>query len=166
MSSVVQSSSASSPPGASGTFSDPDQPHTQPHSLVIRVGLFVLGLVIVFFGLFFIIAGLQLVWYGGSWYYLLCGPVLVAAGLGLLLGQRWGGWLYLLALAATLLWTIWEVGFEWWGWLPRLFGPTLIGLLVLAALPFMGRPLLHPATAVPQTPADVEALQSLKEDVQ
>lgn len=100
---------------------------------------FALALLIVLFGFIFIGGGGYLLILGGSAYYLICGIVLLASGLLMAVGRLLGGYLFLLAWAGTLVWTIFECGFDWWGWLPRLFGPTLIAILVVLSLPVLAR---------------------------
>ncbi|MDF7674852.1 glycerol dehydrogenase [Acetobacteraceae bacterium ESL0709] len=96
------------------------------------------GLVIFLFGLFFIIEGAVLVSYGGSWYYVLEGILFLTPG-GLLMMMRrpLGCWLYILGWILTFPWAIYEVGFDWIGWLPRLLGPTIIAVLVFISLPIL-----------------------------
>lgn len=55
------------------------------------------------------------------------------------MGRVAGGLLYLAAVAFTWLWALWEVGLDGWGLLPRVFGPTLLALGVLACLPVLKR---------------------------
>ena len=100
-----------------------------------------LGVLIALFGLIFIVGGADLIWLGGSWYYLICGVVLLASGALIIAGRVLGAWLFLLAWAGTLAWTAWETSADtdWWGWLPRLFGPTLIAIAVLAIIPALRR---------------------------
>lgn len=100
----------------------------------IRGFLALLSILIILFGLYFLIFGAQLAWLGGSYYYIICGFFLTLSG-SLMLGYRSiGGWLYLLTWFFTIPWTIYEVGFDLWGWLPRLFGPTLIASAVVIYL--------------------------------
>ncbi|NVN06245.1 glycerol dehydrogenase [Asaia spathodeae] len=98
-----------------------------------------LAILIVVFGLIFVGGGGYLLSLGGSPYYLICGIVLLASGGLMAMGRLLGAYLFLLAWAATLVWTIYEAGFDWWGWLPRLFGPTLIAILVVLSLPILRR---------------------------
>lgn len=92
-----------------------------------------LGLVIFFFGLFFLYNGAQLARLGGSWYYVLCGIPLTLSGVFLMRLSITGAWLYYLTWIATIPWTIYDVGFDYWGWLPRLFGPTLVAIAVFVS---------------------------------
>lgn len=98
-----------------------------------------LGLVIAVFGLIFVAMGGYLAILGGSLYYVICGIVLVASGALIGLGRLLGAYLYILAWVGTILWTIYEVGFSWWEWLPRDFGPTILAILVVLALPVLRR---------------------------
>lgn len=100
-----------------------------------------LGVLIALFGLIFIVGGADLIRLGGSWYYLPCGVVLLASGILIVTGRPIGAWLFLLAWAATIAWTAWETSADtdWWGWLPRLFGPTLIAIAVVLVLPALRR---------------------------
>ncbi|MCX5617749.1 glycerol dehydrogenase [Bombella sp. TMW 2.2543] len=100
---------------------------------------YALALLILLFGLYFVIFGTWLIFLGGSWYYTLCGILLCASGVYLFRQDTLGAWLYLLAWALTIPWTIYEVGFDFWGWLPRLFGPSLLAIAVAACLPHLLR---------------------------
>ena len=104
-------------------------------AVAIRLLAGVLGLI----GLVLAVGGVVLLTAGGSAYYLL-------AGLGLLLsawliwrGRVSGAWTYLAVVAATLLWALWESGFNGWALVPRLVGPVLLAVAVLIALPWLRR---------------------------
>ena len=70
-------------------------------------------------GLILLLGGIQLALVGGSLYYLLSGVILLVIA--------WKGWnnkasaviLYQLLLAATIVWSIYEVRFDVWGLIPR-----------------------------------------------
>ncbi|MGX7345248.1 glycerol dehydrogenase [Acetobacter pasteurianus] len=98
-----------------------------------------LGVVIFLVGLVFVAGGTELALLGGSLYYLLCGLVLLASGLCMLMGRMQGALLYLAALAYTWVWSVWEVGFSPIDLLPRAFGLTLFGLPVLFSIPVLQR---------------------------
>lgn len=112
-------------------------PIFQKPPLLARVMTAILGVLIFLFGLFFLYFGAELAWLGGSCYYVLCGIALTISGIALYKRLRIGAYIYLLAWAATFIWTIYEVQFNWWGWLPRLFGPTLIAIPIILLLPFI-----------------------------
>ncbi|WP_215745365.1 MULTISPECIES: glycerol dehydrogenase [Gluconobacter] len=98
-----------------------------------------LGGVIILVGLYFVIAGGDLAMLGGSVYYVICGILLVAGGVFMVMGRTLGAYLYLGALAYTWVWSLWEVGFSPVDLLPRAFGPTLLGILVALTIPVLRR---------------------------
>jgi len=98
-----------------------------------------LGGVILLVGLIFVIMGADLAMLGGSVYYVICGIVLVASGVFMVMGRTLGGFLYLGALAYTWVWSLWEVGFSPVDLLPRAFGPTILGILVVLTIPVLRR---------------------------
>jgi quinoprotein glucose dehydrogenase len=75
--------------------------------------------------------GLYLVLLGGSVYYLVTGLAMLVSGVLLWRLDRRGAWLYGLVLAWTLVWSLWEAGFDGWALVPRLVGPVVLGLLFL-----------------------------------
>ncbi len=84
------------------------------------------------------LAGAWLVWgggtlivNGGSWYYLPAGLALVGVA-GALMTRRAFAWpLYGALLAVTLLWSLWESGFDFWPLVARLVAPAVLGLVLL-----------------------------------
>lgn len=91
------------------------------------------GVIVALAGLAMAAGGGWLLSLGGSAYYLIAGLVLIAAGIGLFRRRRAGLALYALFLVATAVWAVWEVGLEPWPLLPRLAGPLVVLVLVLAA---------------------------------
>jgi quinoprotein glucose dehydrogenase len=75
--------------------------------------------------------GAELVLLGGSLYYLVTGLALIASAVLLWRGRRAGMWVYLVVIAYTLAWSLWEVGFDGWSLASRL------GLFVLLGLYFL-----------------------------
>ena len=95
--------------------------------------LWVFGAVLALFGLAMAAGGVWLVTLGGSWYYLLAGIGLLMAGIELMRGRITGAWWFAAVFAGTLLWTIWEVGLDYWRWIPR-FGLIVVFAFILALL--------------------------------
>ena len=114
-------------------------PNIQGNKTLTEWLTLLLGVVILLVGLFFVIAGADLAMLGGTTYYVLCGIVLVASGIFMLMGRTLGGYLYLAALAYTWVWSLWEVGFSPVDLLPRAFGPTILGILVALTIPVLRR---------------------------
>jgi quinoprotein glucose dehydrogenase len=92
---------------------------------------FILGAVMIMFGLVLAVGGGWLIILGGSFYYFCAGTALVGAGYLLMQGRAEGGWLYLAVFVSTLLWAWWEVGFNGWALMPRVAGPLVLLLLVI-----------------------------------
>lgn len=94
-----------------------------------------LGLVIALLGLVLAIGGGMLIAAGGSWYYLPAGIGLVVSGVLLVRGRMAGAWWYWAVLAATVLWSAWESGLDYWRWVPRLGLLVALGILVALLQP-------------------------------
>jgi quinoprotein glucose dehydrogenase len=91
----------------------------------------ILGLFIAFLGLPMSVGGIYLWWLGGSVYYALAGSMLVAAG-WLIFRQRFiGVWLYIVTYMITIIWSFWKADGQAWALLPRLFGLSLVLVLLL-----------------------------------
>jgi quinoprotein glucose dehydrogenase len=103
----------------------------------------VLGLFFILFGLPMLIGGTWLISIGGSWYYLPAGMAFIVSGVLLMQGKRIGATVYGIFLVVTVLWSLFEVGLDGWALVPRLFGLSILLLLVLATLP-----ILQPAESV------------------
>jgi quinoprotein glucose dehydrogenase len=89
--------------------------------------LSVIGVFLVLLGVALAIGGAWLAAIGGSWYYLPAGVGLIVAGIQLTRQRGSGlGW-FALVFLATVGWTAWESGLDYWRWVPRL------GLLVIIA---------------------------------
>ncbi|HET6432767.1 MAG TPA: membrane-bound PQQ-dependent dehydrogenase, glucose/quinate/shikimate family [Dyella sp.] len=94
-----------------------------------------LGVVIGLLALAMIGGGAWLITLGGSWYYALAGLALLVAAVQLARGLRSGAWWFFGVLAATVLWTLWESGLDYWGWIPRDGLLVLLGIAVALCLP-------------------------------
>ena len=118
----------------------PDRPRPFPLVMAIIVG---------FLGLWLAGFGVYLAALGGSLYYLLAGIGLIAAAV--LLYRRRGIALvvYAVVLAATLIWALAEVGFDFWQLSPR--GNLLVPIAVVLLLPWLTRS-LAPATSALRGP--------------
>lgn len=81
------------------------------------------------------VPGAWLVGLGGSWYYLLAGLALLGTAFLMFAGRREALWLYAALLVGSLIWAIWEVGFDWWQLGTR--GGVLVLLGIWLWLPFV-----------------------------
>ncbi len=87
-----------------------------------------------FCGLYLLIGGAWLVVLGGSWYYPIAGLVMLGVTVMLFRGKRAALWLYAALLLATMIWGVWEVGFDFWALTPRSDIPRLLWHLADPAL--------------------------------
>lgn len=84
--------------------------------------------------------GVWLAALGGSWYYAPAGAAMLVAGVLLFRGRNAGAWWFAAVVLASLLWTWWESGSDYWRWVPR--AGLIVGLAFVLALllPKLERP--------------------------
>ena len=87
------------------------------------------------FGLLLLGGGIYLVVFGGSVYYVLAGGGMLISALLLHRRSAHALTVYAAVLFGTLVWALWEVGFDWWQLGPRGGLPVLLGLWLL--MPFV-----------------------------
>ncbi len=87
------------------------------------------------------VGGAWLLMLGGTPYYVLAGAALGFVALMLAQARRTALWVYAAFVLATLLWSLWEVGLDWWGLAARGDVFFVLGLLLL--LPAVARRLSH-----------------------
>ena len=104
-----------------------------------------LGILLLLMGLALLAGGIKLSLLGGSLYYVLAGIGLTLTGLLLLAGKRAALGLYALVLFASTVWSLWEIGLDWWQLVPRLSLWFALGVVLL--LPWFRRPLLRDGPA-------------------
>jgi membrane-bound PQQ-dependent dehydrogenase (glucose/quinate/shikimate family) len=119
----------------------------EPNERRVRPPRIFAGLLILL-GLMLLLGGAQLVALGGSVYYVLAGAALIASGVLLWRANRWGARLYALLTFATILWAVFEAGFDGWALAPRVLPFLVLGLFLLRprvqqALSGSSRPLLR-----------------------
>jgi quinoprotein glucose dehydrogenase len=98
-----------------------------------RLYLNLLAVIVLLTGAILVGGGAWLLALGGSWYYLAAGIGLVVSGLFLFRRSILGLWIYVATYALTLVWALWERGFDGWALVPRLLAPTVILLLLFMA---------------------------------
>jgi len=89
------------------------------------------GLLFVLMGLLVGTGGVWLIALGGSWFYLPGGLALVLTGLLLLQRSPAALWVHAALLMATLAWSVWEAGFDWWAMAARGDVLFVLGLVML-----------------------------------
>ena len=99
----------------------------------------VLGVVLLVLGFVMLAAGGLLASLGGSWFYALSGLAWALIG-ALMWGRLREAVLgYALYFLATLAWSLWEAGLDWWPLGARLGVPFVLGAVLLALVPTMRR---------------------------
>ncbi|BCG02904.1 glucose dehydrogenase (plasmid) [Paraburkholderia sp. PGU19] len=106
--------------------------HTSPPVIAWLTVLFA-----VLSGLYLLIGGIWLVTIGGSPYYIVAGIVLLAVAWLIHRGNGLALSLYALLLIGTLIWAVFEAGFDFWALAPRTDILVLFGIWLL--LPFVFR---------------------------
>lgn len=104
-----------------------------------RVLLVLFAALLALIGLVLVAGGIWLITLSGSWYYLLAGIGLILSAFFIFAGRTAGVWIYLAVYVLTWLWAVWEVGFDGWALLPRVFAPSILAVLALLCLPALSR---------------------------
>lgn len=99
--------------------------------------LVILGAVTALIGVGITGGGAWLLVLGGSCYYAIAGVALIATGWLLIQRNPLALWLYAALLIGTMIWALWEAGFDFWALAPR--GDVLAILGVVLALPLVVR---------------------------
>jgi quinate dehydrogenase (quinone) len=73
-----------------------------------------------------LVGGFYLAWLDGSIFYLFTGILLMVSAYGFFQRKKLGVWAYLVLTVATILWSIYEVGFQFWPLVPRLAGVIVL----------------------------------------
>jgi len=82
-------------------------------------------------GLALAVGGVWLIVLGGSWYYAIAAVALLLTGFLLIAGRPAALLVYALLGAGTLVWSLWEVGFDWWPLAARGAVIFVVGLFLL-----------------------------------
>ena len=93
-----------------------------------RIGLRALSILLLVIGACLTGGGARLASLGGSWYYLTAGLATIASAVLFWRGRSLGLWVYLGMAAATVVWALFEVGFDFWQLVPRLGLPVALSL--------------------------------------
>ncbi|KIZ38827.1 MULTISPECIES: membrane-bound PQQ-dependent dehydrogenase, glucose/quinate/shikimate family [Rhodopseudomonas] len=94
-----------------------------------------LGVLMILIGVVLAVGGVWLLSLGGSFYYPVVGLGLIASGALIADRRAIGAWVYVAVFVFTLVWAWWEIGANGWAWVPRIVGPMLLLIAVLALAP-------------------------------
>ena len=118
-----------------------------------------LGVLLIVIGLGLGAGGAWLITLGGSWFYLLAAIGFVASGVLLVQHKRLALWVYAALALATLLWSLWESGLDWWPLAARNDVVFVLGLLLLTR--WVKRPLAEDRLGRPGARAALTAALGL-----
>ncbi|WP_223217028.1 membrane-bound PQQ-dependent dehydrogenase, glucose/quinate/shikimate family [Agrobacterium pusense] len=104
-------------------------------SLVRRIGITLFTIVTGLTGLSLAAGGGYLLSLGGTAYYLVAGLMLLATAALYALRRPSGAFVYLVLYVGTWIWALAEVGFDFWGLLPRIVAPTILGFFAALLAP-------------------------------
>ncbi len=93
--------------------------------------LIFISFIMIISGFYLLIGGGWLSYLGGSSYYIISGVVILISANLLLKRNPLSIWIFNLLLLATLIWSLWEVGTDFWALAPRLDIFFIIGILLL-----------------------------------
>ncbi|MCL4068812.1 membrane-bound PQQ-dependent dehydrogenase, glucose/quinate/shikimate family [Pseudomonas sp. GX19020] len=93
----------------------------------------IMGAICGLFGLWVLWLGYGLAAAGGSWFYIVMALGLILSGIGLIRRHQSGLGVYAVTLIITFLWTLYEVGFDKWQWIPR--GALLLAFGLILCIP-------------------------------
>jgi quinoprotein glucose dehydrogenase len=111
-----------------------------------------MGILLALMGLVLAAGGGWLIWLGDSWFYGFAGLVMLVTAFLLYRRRPAALWVYALLTAATLGWSVWEAGLDWWPLAARGDVVFLVGLALLT--PWVTR-----ALGDPGAPRQVGALR-------
>src|SRR5690606_27809050 len=103
----------------------------------MKLGTKAIAIFFAIVGLTLLIGGAQLLFVGGSPFYLIAGLALLVSSLLLWMKKPVALWVIGLLFLATLIWSVWEVGTNFWGLVPRLSWILVIGILTAICAPYV-----------------------------
>ena len=95
----------------------------------------ILALIFIILGVPLLFGGTYLITLNGSWYYLIAGIALVLSAIYLFKNKLLGAKIFGAFFIFTLIWTIWESGARFWGWVPRVAVFAVLALFLSLLLP-------------------------------
>lgn len=108
--------------------------HDRP-SPVLRIWCCILGVALSLSGLFFAIEGGKLISLGGSWYFLIAGIVMLFSAVQYFRSKSSAVVWFILVFLGTLIWALFDAGWDFWPLVSRLMVPTGFMLFGFATWP-------------------------------
>ncbi len=102
-----------------------------------KTALLIFGVILVLLALPLIVGGVKLIALGGSWYYLLAGAGLLVSGYLFARRNTASVAVFALVVIATIIWSLIEVGLNFWTLVPRLSGVLVLSVPALLLAPYV-----------------------------
>ena len=96
---------------------------------------FLLGLILLATGLYFVIGGGKLASLGGSWYFVIAGILIVISAVQFFRRKSSAVLIFALVFIGTLIWAVQDAGLDFWQLVSRLMFPAGMFLLALVTFP-------------------------------
>jgi quinate dehydrogenase (quinone) len=102
-----------------------------------RLWVLLVGIVTTLAGIYFIGGGGWLAWLGGSWYFIIAGVLLLLSGILIVRRRLAGAAMFGLVLVFTTVWSLWDVGLQFWPLFSRVFAPAAGAVLIAFTVPLL-----------------------------
>lgn len=102
-----------------------------------RLWVLLVGIVTTLAGIYFIGGGGWLAWLGGSWYFIIAGVLLLLSGVLTVRRRLAGAVMFGAVLIFTTVWSLWDVGLQFWPLFSRLFAPAAGAVLIAFTVPLL-----------------------------
>lgn len=112
--------------------------HAGSHTL-LKIWCFILSLVLLLTGVFYIVGGGKLISLGGSWYFLIAGLLTTASAVYVFRKKALGVWLFTLVFIGTVIWSFFDAGWDFWALFSRLMFPAGLFAALMFTLPSIRR---------------------------
>lgn len=113
--------------------------HKKSASRSLKIWSFILGLVLLFTGLFFVIGGGKLITLGGSWYFLIAGLLTLFSAIQIFRKKSSAVAIFAVVFIGTLIWAYIDAGWDFWPLFSRLMFPAGLFAALILTLPSLRR---------------------------
>lgn len=104
-------------------------------SFIANLSTKVISIVLALIAIYLGYGGIQLIGLGGSFYYVIAALFLLVSAFYLFKHQIKGAYAFFIFLALTVIWAIWEAGFDFWPFIARVGLFAFIGIFVALVMP-------------------------------
>ncbi|MDO6414036.1 membrane-bound PQQ-dependent dehydrogenase, glucose/quinate/shikimate family [Sphingomonas sp. BIUV-7] len=104
-------------------------------AILPRAPSYILAFILFLTGVFLLSGGIYLAWLGGSLFFAAAGFGLVVSAILIGLRQPLGVLIFFFVFAVTILWSLFDVGLDFWPLFSRLFAPAVLAVPISLLLP-------------------------------